>query len=235
MKRNRVKKKSNHNQLRQQITKLAARLMYEEDVGQYFDAKRIAARRLLKQGGKGKVWFKDLPSNGEISTELNVLADLHEGEQRKEILFAMRVIALDIMESLSPFNPRLIGSVSTGRIRAGSDIDIHVFTDDIELMTNHIHSLSWSFETEQVPIQLNGAIEVFTHIYVENFFPIELSVYPSAQMRVQGKSSTDGKPIIRLKPQALRDLIMSEHIEPWLYYLQTGEILGLDYDRGEQA
>ena len=225
MKRKRTNKK-NSNQLRLQITNLAAKLMYEEGISQYFDAKRIAAKRLLKQGGGGNIWFKDLPSNGEISNALNRLADLHEGDARHGTLFAMRMIALDIMENLMPFKPRLIGSVSTGRIRNGSDIDIHVFTDDIESLECHIKSLAWHYETEQVAIQTSGKIEMFTHIHIDYYFPVELSVYPTRQLRIQVRSSTDGKPIVRMRPQALQELVISEHNEYWIDYLQTGEIAG---------
>ena len=41
----------------------------------------------------------------------------------------MRQIAIKVMRKLSDFSSRLIGSVSTGRIRESSDIDIHVFVD----------------------------------------------------------------------------------------------------------
>jgi len=40
--------------------------------------------------------------------------------------FAMRVIALEAMQALERFSPRLIGSVATGHVRRGSDIDLHV-------------------------------------------------------------------------------------------------------------
>lgn len=203
---------------------MAARLMYEEGVSQYYDAKRIAAKRLFKQGGGGSFWIKDLPSNGEISEALASLADLHEGDTRTTQLFAMRVVALDVMEQLSPFNPRLIGSVSTGRVRSGSDIDLHVFTDSIEELKSHLNDLGWLYETDQVSIQKQGRFEEFTHIYIENHFPVELSVYPTKDLRIQGRSSTDGKPIVRMKQSALQALIVKEHNDYWLDYLETGEL-----------
>ena len=39
----------------------------------------------------------------------------------------------------------------------------------------------------------------YTHIYLQADFPVELSVYPRAELRVVSRSSTDGKPIKRLK------------------------------------
>ena len=57
--------------------------MYKEGVKQYFDAKRIATKRLLSRGGirSGQYRPKDLPSNGEISEELAKLVDLLEDDK----------------------------------------------------------------------------------------------------------------------------------------------------------
>ncbi len=192
--------KNNSSEIRQTLAKEAARLMYQEGVSQYFDAKKMAAKRIFGSGGAKGMQYrpKDLPSNGEISIEIAKLVELLEDGQ-EERLFAMRATALKIMKSLTPFQPRLIGSVSTGRIRKGSDIDLHVFTDSIEELENHIDDLQWQYSKKQVAIkQGNGFIE-YTHIYIKTDFPVELSVYPLLELRVTGRSSTDAKAIRRLK------------------------------------
>ena len=187
-------------QIRQTLAKEAARLMYEDSVSQYFDAKRIAAKRLFGQSGKKGMQYrpKDLPSNGEISDEIAKLVDLLE-DGRAQQLAAMRATALAIMKALEPFHPRLIGSVSTGRVRKGSDIDLHVFTDEIETLEHHLQYLQWQFDKKQVLIRRGAEFVEYTHIYVEADFPVELSVYPLQELRVVGRSSTDLKPIKRLK------------------------------------
>ncbi len=189
-----------HNQIRQTLAKEAARLMYEEGVSQYFDAKRMAAKRLFGQSGKKGMQYrpKDLPSNGEISLEIAKLVELLE-DDREERWSAMRATALILMKALEPFHPRLIGSVSTGRVRKGSDIDLHVFTDDIEALEQHLQHLQWQFDKKQVAIRHGKEFAEYTHIYVEADFPVELSVYPLKERRVTGRSSTDLKPIKRLK------------------------------------
>lgn len=189
-----------HNQIRQTLAKEAARLMYEEGVSQYFDAKRMAAKRLFGQSGKKGMQYrpKDLPSNGEISIEMAKLVELLE-DDREERLSAMRATALTLMKALEPFHPRLIGSVSTGRVRKGSDIDLHVFTDDIEELEQHLQHLQWQFDKKQVVIRHGKEFVEYTHIYVEADFPVELSVYPLKELRVSGRSSTDLKLIKRLK------------------------------------
>src|SRR5947209_16146 len=98
--------------LRGAVAAEAARLMYEEGVKQYFTAKRLAAKRLLGRVGGRRLRYRpsDLPSNGEIRDALLAIAELAEGSKRRRRLFAMRVIALEAMRDLAPFEPRLIGS-----------------------------------------------------------------------------------------------------------------------------
>src|SRR3954469_24450507 len=110
--------------LRQAIALEAARLMYERAESEYFTAKRKAAKRLCR----GPVKPSDLPSNAEIRDRIQLFARLHEGEQRTANLKEMRLAALHLMRQLLRFRPRLIGSVMTGHVRKGSDIDLHVFT-----------------------------------------------------------------------------------------------------------
>src|SRR5436305_3981658 len=117
--------------LRLAIALEAARLMYERAESEYYTAKRKAAKRLCRHGCKPE----DLPSNAEIRDQIQVFARIHEGDKRNEHLREMRLAALRLMRLLRPFRPRLIGSVMTGHVRKGSDIDIHLFTDSIGLVT----------------------------------------------------------------------------------------------------
>src|SRR5881275_2346896 len=118
--------------LRQAIALEAARLMYERTESEYYTAKRKAARRLCRRGVKPE----DLHSNAEIREQIQLFARLHEGERRTRHLREMRLEALRLMRLLRAFRPRLIGSVMTGHVRKGSDIDIHVFTDSVGLVTD---------------------------------------------------------------------------------------------------
>ena len=204
--------------------------MYEEGVIQYLDAKQLAAKRILGRGQSKHMRFrpKDLPSNGEIADELLVLTRFHEGDSHQQQLFHMRMAALEVMESLECFNPRLIGSVSTGRIRKGSDIDLHLFTEHLEPVEERLNQLNWSFETKQVCIQKSGRISEYTHIYLHQDFPIELCIYPEMEIRVRGRSSTDGKPIMRLNKDTLLQMLMTEHSECWNDYLANNDSNILD-------
>lgn len=210
--------------LREATAQLAAQIMYGEGVKQYFTAKRLAAKRLLGRAGARGLRYRprDLPSNGEIKAALLDLVEEIEGDLRTRRLFAMRVHALEAIEELTPFSPRLIGSVATGHVRAGSDIDIHVFARAPEDVIDHVARLRWTYEVARVSILKQGRVMEFVHVHVPDVFPLELTIYDPRELRIRPRSSTDGKPIVRLKSSVLRALIEREHPEPWRRYLESG-------------
>ncbi|WP_437336379.1 nucleotide-binding enzyme [Sorangium sp. So ce394] len=216
--------------LRARIAAEAARLMYEEGVDQYFTAKRMAAKRILGQveGRRARYRPADLPSNGEIREALLLFAERAEGSQRTRRLFALRIVALEAMRALAPFSPRLIGSVSTGHIRRGSDVDLHVFPADEEALERHARALGWTFERERVTIQKGGELREYVHYHVADVAPLELTVYAPRELRARPRSSTDGKPIVRLGIAALSALCARDHPTAWERYLATGEVEGMD-------
>src|SRR5207247_7746124 len=131
--------------LRQAIALEAARLMYERVESEYYTAKRKAAKRLCRRGVKPE----DLPSNAEIREQIQVFARIHEGDKRHEHLRDMRLQALRLMRLLRAFRPRLIGSVMTGHVRKGSDIDLHIFTDAVGLVTDTLAGQGYQFDVER--------------------------------------------------------------------------------------
>lgn len=210
--------------LRAAIAQLAAQLMYGQEVKQYFTAKRLAAKRLLGETGGKKLRYRpcDLPSNGEIKQALLELVIEIEGNERSRRLFAMRIVALEAMAQLETFAPRLIGSVATGHVREGSDIDLHVFAEHASDVARHVRDLGWTFEVQHVNIMKGGKVMEFTHLQVVDLFPLELTVYKPRDLGKRPRSSTDGKPIVRVSVSALRQLCDKEHTELWRNYVATG-------------
>jgi hypothetical protein len=210
--------------LRAAIAQLAAQIMYGEDVKQYFTAKRLAAKRLLGQSSAKNLRYRpqDLPSNGEIKAALLELVTEIEGDGRTRRLFAMRIVALEAMKALEPFSPRLIGSVATGHVRSGSDVDLHVFAWDAADVEAHVRALGWTHDVQRVSIMKHGKVMEFTHVLVPDVFPIELTVYAPNELRNRPRSSTDGKPIVRIRAAALEKICEREHAELWRHYLEDG-------------
>ena len=195
---------------RHELAREAARLMVDEGVKQYFDAKRMAAKRCHGTAGAKRLRHKphDLPSNGAIRDAVLALTESREGQgARTERLESMRLVAIEVMESLLPFLPRLIGSVASGHVRAGSDIDLHVFTDDADELFAHLDLRGTSYETDQVLVRVGGRIDEYLHVYLFQDYEVELSVYPISHRRLRPRSSTDGKPIERLSVAAVRELV----------------------------
>lgn len=181
--------------------------MYERTESEYFTAKRKAAKRLCRQ------WVKpeDLPSNAEIREQIQLFARLHEGDRRTENLREMRLDALRLMRLLRPFKPRLIGSVMTGHVRKGSDIDLHVFCDSPALVTDLLEREGFRYDVERKQVVKHGESRVFTHIHVSDRFDFELTVYAEDKAHYVFKSSITGKAIERASIRELEDFLKGEY------------------------
>src|ERR1700731_1786871 len=189
--------------LRQAIALEAARLMYERVESEYFTAKRKAAKRLCRRGVKPE----DLPSNAEIREQIQLFARIHEGDKRTENLRDMRVQALKLMRLLRAFRPRLIGSVMTGHVRKGSDIDLHVFCDNVGLVTDALERDGYQFDVERKQVVKHNEARVFTHVHVYDRFNFELTVYAEDKAHYVFKSSITGKAIERASIRELEELL----------------------------
>jgi len=193
--------------LRQAIALEAARLMYDRLETEYYTAKRKAAKRLCR----GNVKPADLPSNAEIRDQIQVFARIHEGDKRTEHLRGMRLEALRLMRILRAFRPRLIGSVMTGHVRKGSDIDIHVFTDAVGLLTDTLQREGFQFDVERKQITKFQETRTFTHIHIHDRYNFELTVYAEDQAHYVFRSSITGKPIERASIRELEELLQREY------------------------
>jgi hypothetical protein len=192
--------------LRVQVARRAAQLMYDREVSEYFTAKRRAAREMGLDERSG-----DLPSNREIREHVQILADLYEGERRLENLRQMRLDALVLMRKLGAFHPNLIGSTLTGHVRQGSDIDIHVFADEVSSLTSLLEDEGYEFAVERKRIIKHGEARLFTHIHIKQRFPIEITVYATDKINYPFKSSITGKTIEKANRKQLEALLRSEY------------------------
>jgi predicted nucleotidyltransferase len=194
--------------VRREIALRAAQLMYTREVSEYFTAKRKAARML---GGADHV--RDLPSNREIREQILTLAQLAEGDRRFSELKAMRVEALRFLRLLSPWKPKLIGSVLTGHIRSGSDIDLHVFCDQPETIAELLRAEGYPCDVERKKVRKHGEERVFTHIHIDPAvvgYGIELTVYDRGKVNYPFKSSITGKEMERADEAELVELFRRE-------------------------
>jgi hypothetical protein len=194
--------------IRGQIALLAARLMYAREESEYFTAKRKAARQL---GVEYRFRPKDLPSNAEIREQIGLLANLYEGEGRQDNLKAMRLDALRLMRLLGAFHPRLIGSVLTGHVRQGSDIDLHVFSNNASAVTAILDDERLPYQMERKRVIKQNEERIFTHIHVADRFNVELTLYDADKVNYPFKSSITGRLIERATIPELERLLRAEY------------------------
>ncbi|MEM9827379.1 MAG: HD domain-containing protein [Planctomycetota bacterium] len=193
---------------RRQIANLAARLMYSRQESEYFNAKRKAARML----GLRRPKPSDLPSNAEIRVEVGTLTRIFEVADDGN-LRAMRMHALWWMRKLRGFHPKLLGSVLTGNIRSGSDIDLHLFTNHPLAVQTRVEELGFQSQLQRKRIKKEGEMRVFNHVHIQAEFPVELTIYGLKDLGFRFRSSIDGKPIPRMSAEQFERFVAIEHDE----------------------
>ncbi len=181
--------------------------MYDREETEYFPAKLKAARRVAR----GQFKPSDLPTNREIRDQIQTWARLHEGDRRTENLRDMRLEALRLMRVLRLFRPRLIGSTLTGHVRHGSDIDLHLFSDNIEAVAGALDEEGLSYEVERKRVRKHGEERVFVHIHIADRFPFELTIYAADMAHFVFRSSITGKAIERASIAELEQLLAREY------------------------
>lgn len=195
--------------LRREIAYQAARMMYERQESEYYRAKLKAARRIAP----GWVKPADLPSNAEVREQIQLLARMHEGDARTDNLLRMRLAALRMMRRLRRYHPRLIGSVWTGHIRQGSDIDIHVFADGVAGVTSELEAEALLYDVQRKEVKKNGEHRVFTHVHVFDEFPFELTVYSRDKQQQVFRCSITHKAIARASIAELEQFFQETYPE----------------------
>jgi predicted nucleotidyltransferase len=185
--------------LRHRAAIRAAELMYFEGVKEYLRAKRKASRH---------VGHRVFPNNREIRDELDRLAEVLEGPARKERLLDLRLLALEVMEVLEEFEPRLIGSVLTGHIRRTSDVDLHAFSDHHPLVEECLLEAGFDLDFELVKTEKGGRYVEFPHYYLQlSAGVVEVSVYPRRDLRRPQRSSITHRTMQRATLVRVRQLI----------------------------
>lgn len=109
-----------------QLAQESAKIIIEEGVNDYSLAKKKAAQRL------GLDDKENLPGNEEIDQALQEYHRIFRFQEQPEFIRKLRETALEIMEHLQSFAPRLVGSVLDGTAGAHSPILLHLFPETPE-------------------------------------------------------------------------------------------------------
>ena len=188
---------------RQRIASAAARLIAEDGLTDYVQAKRKAAHSL------GLPDNTRLPENAEVDDELRLYQRLFQNGEHAARIATLRGKAHDIMVTLQRFNPYLTGSVLDGTAGRFAEIDIQLFTDsakDVEIFllnqrVDYEHSTPRSDRAEAVlTLHDDGVVT-------------NLVVYPTHEERVVFKTR-DGRVRRRMRADALVKLLATAEPTP---------------------
>jgi len=192
--------------LRRALADEAARLMAEHGIRDFLTAKRKAAERF------GVIDGAVLPRNTEIEAALQAYQRLFGGESHAASLEAQRRVALDVMERLAEFSPRLVGPVLAGTATRHDDVMLHAFADRLETLTFRLMDQGIPFEVGERRTRLDAERTVSqpaVHLELDDQ-PVEVVVFGLDGIRQAPVSPVDGKPMKRADATDVAALLCGE-------------------------
>ncbi len=184
---------------RASICDTAARLIAEEGVSDYSQAKRKALRQL------GLPESTPLPSNAELEAALREWQAVFQDEEQIERIAHLRRKAAELMEILQEFRPYLTGSVLDGTAGRYAEIDLQLFADsakEIEIFLLN-RGIPYRHATPRND-RAEAVLVVETEDAVAN-----LVVYPTLDERISPKGR-DGRPRERARLAAVQSLLAAK-------------------------
>jgi hypothetical protein len=187
---------------RQRLAAEAARIILEEGVRDYGQAKRKAAEHL---GISGR---RDLPANTEVETavlERNRL--FATPETRREYLDRLRAAAL-VMERLAPLEPRLVGPLLLGILEPQPVINLHGFAETVEEVIIELGDRGIQCRSGERHYRGGTGVHApFLSFRGPEGLDIELTIFPRDGIRQAPPSPIDGRPMRRMGLAGVRQLI----------------------------
>ena len=179
--------------LRRALAQEAARIMSEHGVDDYGFAKRKAAERL----GAGE--YAVLPKNSEIEAALLEYQRLFAADTHAGTLAGQRRAALDAMELLEGFEPRLVGPVLTGSATPYQEISLHVFADSPEAVSLRLMDQGVPYRVIEHRVRMNAerVVQVPAVVFTSGDFGVDATVFAADGIRQAPLSPTDGRPMRR--------------------------------------
>lgn len=188
---------------RQLVAEEAARLIYNEGYRDYRLAKQKATQRL---GASQKSHLQ--PTNEEVQQALKTYIQLFEAEEQAQILNQHRQIALEAMEFLHEFAPKLTGAVANETASPLSAVTIHLRPDTPESILFFLDEHNIPFQEQEKRISFGKTTidcPVF-RLYADNV-EVELVALPEHAHNQPPISPITGKKANYLNIEQLRGLL----------------------------
>ncbi len=185
---------------RRRIAEEAARIVVDEGVTDYHQARSKACDRLGLSGRR------DRPSLQEVEDAVIVRTQLFASAEQRALLAELRQVALAVMKFLEAFEPALVGSVLKGTATRSSPVQLHLFSDDVEAVAIHLidHGLRYHAIERRRRGERRG---VPGYAFAWGGVPVEALVFPAGGLRVAPPSPIDGRPVRRASRRKLEQLM----------------------------
>ncbi|MFO7859353.1 MAG: hypothetical protein R6V11_10625 [Ectothiorhodospiraceae bacterium] len=192
--------------MRQRLTLEAARIMVEEGVNDYLQAKRKAAERLGAPG------TQNMPRNREIQEAVVEHQRLFQGDSQAARVRHLRETALDAMRFFARFRPRLVGAVLDGTAGDWSEVQLHVFADtpeelDVFLMD---HGLPFDATERRLRVRREEWVTLPVYRFLAGGERIDLTVFTLDGLRQAPLSQVDGQPMARANADSVARLLEAD-------------------------
>jgi hypothetical protein len=189
------------NLLRESIANAAARLMAEDGIENYAQAKRKAARQV------GATDARQMPTNEEIDAALALYRGLFQHDHSTQ-LRELRELALAVMRELDAFNPHLTGSILRGSAGKYADIQLQLFCDNPKSVEHYLLGQGIQFRSAETRLyagdmMIAAPVLIFNH----DSYDIYLTLLSLRDLRLPLKTTPTGKPLERAKADAVEILI----------------------------
>lgn len=192
--------------LRTRLAQEAARIMSEQGLRDYGAAKRKAAERA------GLRDERDLPSNREIEAALREYQRLFQSSTQPRQLLTLREVAVEAMQFLARFEPRLVGAVLEGSADEHSAVCLHLFEDDPSEVLRFLDEQRIPYDEDERVLRLTRADSAEFPVlrFDADGHAIDLTILPRVFLRQAPLSRTSDAPMQRASINAVRTLLANE-------------------------
>lgn len=187
---------------RRRIAVEAARLIADQGMRDYHAAKLKAAARL------GFSLEADLPRNAEIEAALREHQRLFQSQSQSAHLCRLRNSAVEAMQFFQDFEPRLVGAVLEGTADAFSAVCLHLFTDDMTLVTALLGERGIAYRQHERRFRMDSDSDMRVPVLEFSAGPstIDLTVFPRDGLRQAPLDRITGRPMRRASISTVRQL-----------------------------
>ena len=177
--------------------------MAEEGVRDFQSAKRKAADRLALGD------TRDLPTNEEIDQALQQHLQLFHRDTLALDVKRMRRLAVEAMQFLANFEPRLVGTVLSGTVTPETEIQLHVRADTPEQVDAFLREHGIPFRMTERRLRFGGDRQqsVPSYRFTADGVNFELYVFRPQDARETPLSPVDGRPMQRANVKEVEALL----------------------------